>query len=365
MNWLEQGERRRANAVTRLKIFCVLNLAVTIAALIFIVWAGTEAEKYFERGVLCVMPVVNDNAYYFGSEDLEAIAKADIKGMTASERLTNTVVVSGEIQVYSGVITTSRDYFDIYRMTFIDGEPWIRDQENERVIVLSESLAWMLFGNTKSAGLKVYLNNEAYTVTGVAAQGTVSKDAGFAWIPPDAGGEIYSNTLYIKPAHYNRLDAYLETEALLRDMNRQPRDYRIIDLNAYSDSIFLREQILMFLMGMYAIFIISVYLFRLSRYTFRVKKSWPALVICVPAVIAVIAITVDRTTLDLWIPAFAGEGLTACMSEFFNIGKLAERQYLSYNLSVIQRLNLYANIAFGAGFVGFAQFTFFTHFFIS
>lgn len=350
------------DANCRLKIFSVINLTLTVTALIYILWAGGEARKYFERGVMCVMPVVNDNTYYFGSDDMEIIGEADFEGMTASERMINTIVMSGETQAFAGVVTTGRDYFDICRMNFIDGGPWIRDQENERVIVLSESLAWMLFGDTKSTGLAVNLNDETYKVTGVVAQETVSKDGGLAWIPPYGAEEIYANTLYIKPAHYNRLDAYLETEVQLKAMNRQPRDYRITDLNAYAESIVLRGRILMLLLGMYAIFLMSMYLFRLGRNTPRTKKGWAGLFIFVPLVAAAIAITVNLTTLDLWIPAFPTEGLMAYAREFFNAGLLAERPYLSYNLSMLHNLNLYANIAFGTGLVGLMQFAFLSPF---
>lgn len=340
----------------RLTVFRAFNLAVTLAALIFIMWASAEAQKYFEHDVLCVMPAVNDNTYYFSPKDMEVITESGFEGITATEYMKNTVAAAGEMKAFSGVVTTGRDYFSIYRMSFIDGGPWTPAQENERVIILSESLAWMLFGDTKSAGLTVYLNNEAYTVTGVAAQGTVGKSGGFAWIPPYEGEEVYSSVLYIKPVNYNILDSYLDAVSILEAMNRSIRDYIITDLNTYAHSISLRGQVLMFLLGIYIICLMLLYLIRLGRNTRKAKTGWMPFIIFVPLVAAVTALIISFTAFDLWVPAFAGDGLAGFSQALLNAGLLAPRPYLSYNLSMLHSLNLYANIAFGAGLLGLAQF---------
>ena len=347
--------------MTRLFVFRVFNLAVALASLLYIVWAGAEARGYFERNVLCVLPAINNNSDYFTPDDLQSAQRNGFNGMIVAESLENTVVALGEMKAPSGVAVTGRDYFDMCRMRFIDGGPWIAAQENERVIILSESLAWLLFGDTKSSGLTVFLNDDAYTVTGVAAQGKVSREGAFAWIPPCAeDGDLYSNALYIKPESYNLLDARLGAEAMLGRMNRPVRDYVITDLNSYAKSINLRGSILMCLLGLYIIFLMLLYLFRLGKSALKEKTGKVALIVLIPVVAVVSVLIMNQITFDIWAPAFAGEGIKGYAQVFFNAGLLTPEQYLSYNLKMLHSLNLSANVAFGAGLVGIIQFAFFT-----
>lgn len=352
VNLLERGRF----FITRIKIFRMVNLLAAVASLFYIAWAGAEVKKYFEKDIICVMPVINDNSYYFKPEDIEALEESECIGAYATERMVNTVVMAGQTRAFAKMAAVSPGYFDIYRMQFINGGLWGKGQASERFIVLSESLAWTLFGNVNAVGLTVTINDEEYTVTGVAAQGDVSKNNGFCWVPQADNADTDTGAVMYKHNNYNLLDAHIDTEALLSSMNRNPRDYTITDLNVYAESVAMRGRLLLFLFNLYFLVLIVLHIFRLGRNTAKKKEGiWVFILFTVISAAAVVFIA-NRAAFELWVPAFAGEGIKGYAQALFNYGLLAPQRYLSYNLSMLQSINQNANIAFGIGVAGLTQF---------
>lgn len=351
MNWLKSDRQR----ITRGVIFRALNLALLAAALVYIGWAGAQAGRYVTRDVLCVIPVMNEDAHFFTQDDQET-ARELFDGTASAERMTKMSAAAEDASaftVYAEVSVTGRDYFDLFPVPMTGGGPWVND--GERSAVISESLAWNLFGSTCVIGQAVKIDGEVYKVTGVADQRTFAKGNGFTWISPVGEEASRANILHLKPARYNRLGSHLDTINLLEDMGRRAGDYTVTDLNAYLNGITLRGKLLLFLTGLYFIFIIGIYLYQIIKNAARSPKNmlgWAAAFACLCAAVITVTVMGRSMAFDLWTPAFAGEGLARYTQALFNTGLLAPRRYLSYNLAALYDLNIKANIAFGAGLTG-------------
>lgn len=76
-------------------------------------------------------------------------------------------------------ICTGGDFFQFHPLSMISGWYYSGDEATDAVAVLDQNLAWKIFGGTDVAGMELYVNGYACTVTGVASvpQNKDEKDA--------------------------------------------------------------------------------------------------------------------------------------------------------------------------------------------
>ncbi len=67
---------------------------------------------------------------------------------------------------------TTRDFFSMFDVQFIQGGPWDKnaDEGPERVVVISEGLSRKLFDGEDSVGKAITLDNEIFTIIGVVSE---------------------------------------------------------------------------------------------------------------------------------------------------------------------------------------------------
>ena len=335
-------------------IIQITLIFILCAAITYIFWAYASFDRYLQSNVIVIMPKINDADFLFSNERVRDFAW-DYKGSIETERLTGTIVESayGHTSAFSYVSFTNPNYFNMIFTNFSDISPWL--SENERVIVISESLAWALFGSLDVSGSVLRIGGILYTIHGVTADIVEfsRQSEGFAIIP-NANSTLPSNIIYMKPDLYNPLNAFLHAVQLLETMNLRAENYTITDLNVYKSSIELRGQILLVLtlLCFYAFYFNYIYhLFRACQ-----KKADRAIAIAFLFIGVLIAsFFMQYVNIDIWLPSFAGEGLVRFNQMVFNIGLLAPRQYLPSNLTAVYELNLRANIAFSVGLIALAM----------
>ncbi|MCL2421914.1 MAG: ABC transporter permease [Defluviitaleaceae bacterium] len=329
-----------------------VSLLLAVAAIIYIQWAGIQAGRYMQRDILVVLPVVNDAAFHFQPD---AAAFLDWEhGYIEVERQSRRMMENGTTIApgfHGSSAQVTEAGWGYLGMVFMDysqgGGPW-RDEDS---VIISEALAWELFGHTgrRAVGLPVRIDDDRlYTVSGVVRDPVASDLAGFAWILREGYGEAdAANILYVRPVPYNRLGGHLNTAALLESLGRRTADYTITDVNAYIYSIALRGQILLALTGLFVMWF-------LLRRGIRLEKSWERGLVTGLGVVAAIFF-VWYLDMDLWLPAFAGNGWEGYRQLLFNTGLLGSRGYLPGHLAAVYDWNFRANAAFGVGFIGLLQ----------
>ncbi|MDR0273107.1 MAG: ABC transporter permease [Clostridiales bacterium] len=297
---------------------------VVLCAVVSIYWFNAQASRYMYPDVFAVLPVIHDDV--FASDDLPARAE--------TARLSVSAVENGAKTVFAETITTGRGYFEMCFMNFKSGGIW----RDEFSIIICENLAWQLFGGTNAVGLTAAIDGTPYTITGVAE----ATDSGvYAWLPRTNEAERAS-ILLVKPENYNRVGSRIETENLLKSQNLHPRDFSITDINAYTESIKLRGNLLLFAA-------VLVFVAATTRNALRAKSLTQGVFVFVGNFIALVVLF-NTASLDLWLPAFYPEGFGGYAQLIFNSNLLAPPRYLHSQLNALYKINTYANIAFAIGF---------------
>ena len=330
-------------------VLYILGLALLAGSAFYAGYAGAAAGRHVQGGAVVVIPLVNDAIHMFDPDAVAAWAE-NYPGSVATERISNKAIASPPNTVFARISTVSREYFQIAHMNFISGGPWQNDSES--AVIFCEYLAWSLFGAMDVAGLVVQINDADYTISGVARgvalAGEQAAAHGFAWMPSRGGA---ASILYLRPHNHDVLTARFDAEDLLYHLGRRHQNYSITDINSYIYSIVLRGQILLALAA--AVFVLAA-----GRWAYRLfglaQSKADAAIAAIPAALALAAAALffNSLDIDLWLPTFAGQGLTGYGRLLFNTGQLAPAPYLPAPLAALQVLNTRAGIAFAAGLFG-------------
>jgi len=314
----------------------------------YIFWAGAVAGRHIQPDVVVVMPVISESGRMFTQAGVES-ATLDFEGRAELEYLSTMLVETENRVARAQTSMAGCDYFHMVFMRFSEGGPWVEYSEHE--IIVSESLAWTLFGSLNVVGLPVRIGERIYIISGVAQDIAEAATDGFVWLPR-GGLTDNGNILYLRPDSYNLIIAHLSAVDMLTAMNRRPQDYTITDLNAYVDGITLRGQVLFAFSGLIVLFFVGKLTYHLVSHQAKTKIDWVIAAVAVAASAGVAIYMLPHISIDMWVPAFTEGGAAGYIRLIFNAGLLAPRQYLPGNLAVLYDLNLRANVAFVVGLVG-------------
>ena len=379
----------------RATIVYILGMILIISSLVYIGNAVQKAWSFAPQDTVVIMPVRHDSVYLFNPARVVDWSNA-YDGLVITERLSVQLVVSQTDAGFAMISAVGTDYFQVVYLPLISGSFLIAGDDYG--IVLCKNIAWTLFGAIDVVGHAVQINDIYYTVVGVV-DAVVESDAfsgrnvasggnatanGFAWILCD--GSASAGILYLRPSNYNQLSARLDAERTLEFLGHRYNDFIITDGNAYSDSIVLRGQILLVFLLVIFIFASVRWLIRQFRQqdrgtvhlslrqgdgssVFARQGDGSSVLLVVAAVFfslltaAVIFFCIwSISSIDLWLPAYMGEGISGYSRLIFNTGQLAPRAYLSAPLVVLWDMNVKANIAFvvamtGVIIIGVTRFT--------
>lgn len=339
---------------TKINVFIVLNMLVVIISITIGMILSTNARHYFMQNVFSVSPIYNDNRYYFSKEQINALKMEYPNYAISYESYDKGYIKSDYFFANSKLIYTDSTYFMINNQNFISGSGWSEISDNDNVIVISESIAWILYGNTNATGFHLELGNRTYTVSGVLRNGEVNKTNCTAWLPLKSGEQknIISN-LFIMPYEYNQLSSYIEIEEML-SLYKNISDYRIVDLNRFINSMSVRYKTLLYVVWLYILYIlISVMISYRKR-----RQNLIQFILLICSAFFIIFLLLDIQNIDIWIPNFQNEK-EALLHALTGIGSFPANEYLSNGIYAIKKMNLISNIAFVFGFIGFVNLLFF------
>jgi len=334
-----------------------------IAAVIAGVAVSSEAEKYLAKDVFFIAPCLNDNKFYFSAEEVAELRSACQLLMLATISLDNAAISYGDISAYAKIIYSGSDCFYLNNIKFSEGGAWGADRDNWNSAVISESLAWQLFGSLKVVDKTMTVGDALYTVSGVARQGRLSREGCTAYLPAAAkpAGQGASSVLLQVPA-YNKLGLYLQISGWLEAISKNPGDYYITDMNRYLENIALKYKLLLLLIALYVATAIVINSCRLIKYR-RSQDNNPARFAIMLGIIAALDIVLivallNGVSFSIWLPHGADSRLGELFRAIANSGFLPSAEYLLLNLAKISRLNVYANGLLIAGAAALFNFVF-------
>jgi len=333
----------------RAVILYLISFILILSSLLFINYAAMRAKAFAPVDTVVVLPVRHDSSFLFEPGRLTDRANA-YNGLILTEHISTRMAEGNAVAGFAQVSFVEWDYFRIMHLPLIHGG--FPQQDDTQAVVLCRNMAFALFGASDVVNFMVKISGAEYRITGVVESMTGGADMidGFVWIGLDEVGA--AGVLYLAPDSYNPLSARLDAEELLAYLYHRTDDYTITDGNAYTGSITLRGQLLLALC--FPIFLCTV-VFWLVR-LFRLAESKAAYIVAAGFSALTLVITIFfiiyLSAIDLWLPAYAGEGLSGYSRLIFNTGLLAPAVYLPPPLAALSELSFNANIAFCAGLFG-------------
>jgi len=292
-------------------------LALILVAIGYITWASNQAEQHVKRGVVVVMPRINHSIHHFNLNDFWGWEYGQIE----LERVFVAPINSESRTIFANISEIGWNFLDIAIMTFRYGGLW----RDEGSIIISQDLAWELFGYLDVVGLPVWIDDKLHTITGVTWH-----EENFAWILRDYPIEN-ANILYIRHQPYNWIFAETGTVYLLELLGRRVENYTITNINFYLRNMALRRYILILIASSFLIVALISYFLKSAQ---------------IFAKIFVLYMAFHSLVL---LPMQYGH-----KQVFFNWSSLASRQYLSGSLVALYDLNFLVSVAFKLGLIVYA-----------
>lgn len=299
-------------------------------------------------GMFYIYP--NGNAAGFSYQELHTMSD---DATVAFEQFKNVAVetVSETESAYVSAVYTNATYSNMINIDITDGTFLTDLSSMEPVAVLSENLAWRLFGDLKASGSTVIINNTQYQVIGVAH---VENDSGEVWMSAssDEPGNDYADSLYIKPNDaYDKINSYRHCQELLTAVGKNPQDYKIVDMNEYMLSVSRRPALALSAFGLIAAiwFIVrAIYLIKPLKRTAVIKeKARLRKIVSYMAVYVIIPVAIlPFLTFNIWVAGFDGGGMRQLFTALTNQGLLQSNSFISDTLLALNQLNLTSNAWF-------------------
>jgi len=338
--------------IDKLAVYGWLNIAVLLTALLSGFIISSAAEKYIAKEVFYIAPMLHGQKYFFSPDDLE-----ELKEAYKPAKLSYLDIGSGYIsyenwEIHCKIVYAGGPSFYLNNTHFIVGNAIDDAEENEHDIVINESLAWQLFGSLAALDKNVDIDGSTYTIVGVAAQKKVEKADCLAYLPfaPAYNEKVISSVL-LQPQNYNKL-GYYNINNWLYTIGKDERDYYIVDLDSYVESITLKNKILLLLISIYilAILFINSYQLLKLKYKRRVKRKFFTIAgVILLADLLLSIFLLKGISFDLWVPYGLGGRFASLVHIIINNTVLPGPSYLPDNIMELVKLNEYALTAFISG----------------
>jgi len=303
--------------------------------------AVAAAGAVFARGVVAAVPVSAGSSYEFSVEDIAAF-QGERAEDTFSFAVNRMDAVSTDTASVSALLTyTNSPYAEMVHFDFLCGAFWTAPYEAANVAVISEALAWKLFGSFNVAGNEIVVESRCYTVQGVARQTGGRYEA---WLPyASAEGMGGAPVLYMKPSAYHAVDSHFAVRDALAAMGKHAGLYDIIDTTTYAGNMRYRTQMALLLCGLCGIgLIVRVVIGSVLR--LRKAGAWKVFMYGALPGLAVV------TCLALWqlvrFPFHAVLFDGALTEVLFNVQAISESTAGQRPLAQLAAANASANMAF-------------------
>ena len=329
--------------IQRLTIAQAFHLALLLSCLFLCLIYYVNSKTWGGEDIIYIAPVFNSEGNYFSERDIEQLGEILSDGLISYERIDNVTVKSSNKIAYGKSIYTTHSYFDMNNISFINGGGWSESYNDSRVAVLSEGLAWELFGSLNVVGNFIEIDNADYEICGISVQNNLESGR-FLWIPFESSETEGFSDLYFKDSKYNKLGSILKVQEALAEIGKLQQDYHVADINQYRSNILLRLIVSILAILSFGIIILSVKLFgrtdTANKRFFTILSGVLIVVLslCVIFILQFIKANIWVTNTPFSVKSFA--------SLILNIDALPPKEYLPYFLVELTALNEKSNIAF-------------------
>jgi len=132
------------------------------------------------------LPLIKECIYPLERTEAVTAVARNPQGVLYASRM------DGQTGRITDVIFTDGNFWKIFAFDFIDGQAFSPEEADSgrKLVVINESTARMLFGNTQVAGQEIKLNYIVYTIAGVVKDVTRYADKAYAdiWAPYNSAG---------------------------------------------------------------------------------------------------------------------------------------------------------------------------------
>ena len=336
--------------ILRLYFIYSLGFFLLLASAIYIVGLSSQAAANTQTGVVLLLPAVNVGANVF------CIAEVNDWGLNRqaeveAARVSAQVIQSQLNSVFSRVVVTGSDYFNIMHMPFLYGSPWRDDSSNS--VVVCRSIAWALFGSLHVAGLEVDIGGESFTIVGVVEDRAAFTNGflgGFVWMPRASTNEM-AGVIYIRPENRNIITGFSYAEDLLSHLGLFRGSALITNIDSYLRGMAQRGHLHLAIAGA-----ILLAMFYKNLYAAVKLGGWGRGYIVMAAFglsgLFALVLFVSNLSIELWQPAFVEGGLLGYGQSLFSSRFHAHENFLPASLLAISQASTRVNMAFGVGLLG-------------
>lgn len=233
---------------TALAIFLIMIVTITAEVKVMPLGPETNRDRSLHAKFICLMKndgqgnsssmISEEGAHdlYFGLDGAEAAT-------VYTPQYASALNADGEAPMLASIRETDPNYWHVFDMTFLDGEPFSATSQRNSV-VLSRSTARKLFGSEKAVGRRVMLNRyEPYTVVGVVDDVSQLADRAYAeaWIPITSKhesedlpglGDFCVTILARSAADFPKIRADVKRREAQFNLKLQPFGYKLVLFDA-------------------------------------------------------------------------------------------------------------------------------------
>ena len=330
----------------------MLSVVLLTIMLVIGLLSYRDAGRLFESNVVFVAPLYVDDALFFSQTEIERLRAIHPAYEISAISKDSTVISSQTMQVRATVFYTSSTFYNTHFMEIIEGST---PQDYTNSILLSESLAWRLFGGFNVTGVTLWVFNEPFVVSGVARENNANYAA---WLPSSFAPNMLVQSFYIRfPFH-----CIASVHAVPREMlsSRNHEEYLILDIHRFSEAIGIRYRLVL-----YAIWLMVLVwaIFRLIKIASQIKEVRPNkrefakhALIAGFAILSVYVLYTGATNIIYALPNLS-DAHTSLTGFFFGWVNMPPEEFVSANLIRLMELNARANAAFFGGLASVAILT--------
>ena len=340
----------------------VAFICIIIASSMLIVGfnAQKDARRLFSQNVVYIAPLYDDTTLFFSAAYVERL-RTNFPQYEISHLSSGSAMIHSQInQARASVVFTSHGYYNAHFLYFREGAP---PMDFSNAVLLSELLAWRLFGGFNVVGVIVWIHGEPFVVSGVVKGDNMGYTA---WLPQSADRAMQITSLIVRFPYYNAVTSRVVPREMLGGRNLA--EYMILDINRFVEAINLRNRLILYFVWLVLLTWVLGKSYRFYRSSlqedvinknvneFRLKNTTGSIrkfvVLSFAAGFAFLSVYVIFTgAIDILIAlpnfALADESF---MNYLFGLVYLPPEKFLSPNMQHLIELNIRANIAFLGAF---------------
>jgi len=246
-------------------------------------------------------------------------------------------------------------YFSLSNYIFLHGGGWPQAFDGSNVIVLSENVAWELFGTINAVSAHVEIEGMFFEVSGVIRQESLD-EPGFAWVAYNYHGSGVSEVsgIFVQGRDYGNMERMVMAMRVAGASGLRVTELRMIDLDQYAINLQVKFHLFVMFIAVSTALFFSVRLFHLlesGEANLRLSIVYGAAIVisallCFfiwPIVDANLPITTDAFSLSAFINGMNNQ------YTFEGLGNLSHRH------AKLHELNHISNFTLALGVLAFAN----------